>query len=684
VRTARSVAAGSEPGSSWLSARPALFAAVALLAVGAWAYSTSFAGVFVFDDLRAIVENPNLRQLWPLTQSMSAPRDVTVSGRPVASLTLALNYALAPADARAVMAPVGPSAAPDAADRFYRNVWGYHALNFIVHWLAALALFGVVRRTLLAPRLRAHFGDASAWLAGAVALLWLVHPLHTQAVTYVVQRVESLMGLFYLCTLYCAIRAAAQAPRRTFWVCGAIAACALGMGCKEVMVTAPIMVWLWDFIFVDGNRKSRLPLYAGLAATWIILAALVLSNPRPNSAGFSLGAWTWWSYLRTQAGVLTHYLKLAIVPSPLVFDYGWPQARSFGEIAPQAAFLAALVILTTAALIRRRPIGFAGAWFFLILAPTSSILPIPTEVAAEHRMYLPVAAVISLAVLCVFFLGRRLEKAITSKIPLARRFVVFAGLILTCAISGAFAALTHARNRDCWSNESLMRDTVQKRPMNARVRIGYGVALLSERRYPEAESQLRIAVGLDAGSLAIAQAHMYLGAALCGQNKLEEGIPHLNQALALDPTLKEADAFLGEAYAGQGNLTLAMKHFMSALDALPDNPSMLNRVAWLFATSPQDDIRNGPKAVELAERAVRLTGRKDVIALDTLASAYAEVERFADAIAAMREALMLAHAQDYKDLIPEFEQRLALYQSGRKMREPAIRSSAGPLPPRSK
>ena len=186
----------------------AVVVALVIAAAGAWAYSTSFAGVFVFDDGPAIVENPHIRSIWPLTRSMTAPPEVTVSGRPVACLSLALNYALAPADVRDVMTPVGPTAPPGAADRFHRNVWGYHLLNLAVHVGAGLALFGLIRRSLLAPALAGRYGAHASALAFVASLTWLVHPLHTQAVTYVVQRVESLMGLFYLLTMYCAIRAA--------------------------------------------------------------------------------------------------------------------------------------------------------------------------------------------------------------------------------------------------------------------------------------------------------------------------------------------------------------------------------------------------------------------------------------------------------------------------------------------
>ncbi|MGE5199514.1 MAG: hypothetical protein ACM3H9_07720, partial [Rhodospirillaceae bacterium] len=268
-------------------------ALVVLLLAGAAtaAYQTSFAGVFVFDDEFAIQRNPNIRTLWPISRALSAPPESPVSARPVASLTLAVNYALAPAGARDVMAPGGPDAPPDVTARFLDNVWGYHAMNLALHVLAALAVFGVVRRTLASSRLRPSFGPASRALASAVALVWVVHPLTTDAVTYVTQRTEILMGLFYLLTLYCAIRGAepglGPAWRRA-WAAAAVLACALGMGSKQTMVTAPFVVFVWDWIFgprapetataegqgAVGATPPRAPwlrwrLYAGLAATWV-------------------------------------------------------------------------------------------------------------------------------------------------------------------------------------------------------------------------------------------------------------------------------------------------------------------------------------------------------------------------------------------------------------------------------
>src|SRR5262249_52676665 len=162
------------------------------------------------------------------------------------------------------------------------NPWGYHAVNLVIHVFAAILLLGIVRRMLGSERLRERYGEISLPLALAVAVLWLVHPLQTASVTYVIPRAESLMGLFLLLLMYCGIRVfGASRPR--WWKVAAVATCALGMGAKEVMVVAPIVLLLYDYVFVAGSigaaLRERRGLYAGLAATWLVLAAAMLNAP---------------------------------------------------------------------------------------------------------------------------------------------------------------------------------------------------------------------------------------------------------------------------------------------------------------------------------------------------------------------------------------------------------------------
>ena len=181
-----------------------------VIVAGLLAYHNSFTGPFIFDDTFSIKENPTIRHLWPIWQSLSPPHrgGLAVEGRPVINLSVAINYAL------------GGYA-----------VWGYHAFNLMVHILAGLTLFGLVRRTLVQPRLRERFGSVANELALATAVLWVVHPLQTESVTYIIQRAESIMGLFYLLTLYCFVRGV-ESRRRGLWSGLSVTACALGMASK--------------------------------------------------------------------------------------------------------------------------------------------------------------------------------------------------------------------------------------------------------------------------------------------------------------------------------------------------------------------------------------------------------------------------------------------------------------------
>ena len=661
---------GQREAANGGSARVRL-AAAAIVAAGFFAYANSFSGAFVFDDTPAIVDNPHIRALWPLTRSMSAPPEVTVSGRPIAAFTLALNYAFAPAGVRDVMTP----AAPHSIDaRYRRNVQGYHAFNLAIHLAAALTLFGVVRRTLLSPRMRDRFGRAATPLAFAVALVWAVHPLHTESVTYIVQRVESLMGLFYLLTLYCAIRAwnaTGTSSRR--WSVAAIGACALGMGSKEVMVSAPMTVAVWDFVFLSGrrpkadghNRTRRWPLYAGLASTWLVLVFAVYFERRGQSVGFVLEGWTPWTYLLTQSEVIVHYLVLAVVPLSLVIDYGWPKVMSLSAVWPEVVGLSLAVAATLVGVARRHPLGFAGAAFFLTLAPSSSLLPIVTEIAAEHRMYLPLAAVVAVVVIGLHVVATL--SVASSEVSAAGRPVFWsAPVVIALAAAIALGLLTRQRNLDYVSQEALWRDAVEKRPANVRARVTYGLELLKQGRPAEAETQLRAAVELDESS---APAQLNLGVVLCSAGKFDEGIVRLERALALNPADSQIYGNLGEAYAAQGRLVPAVKNFLLALETRPDDLFLLNRAGWLMATATDPQVRNGPRAVDLASRAAQLTNGQDLVSLDTLAAAYAEVGRFADASATAAEAIRLARLQRRADLLPEIEARLRLYQAGQKFRQ---------------
>jgi tetratricopeptide (TPR) repeat protein len=628
-------------------------AAVLIAFAAIVAFSNSFTGAFVFDDEPAIVENARIRQLTPLLHAMSAPAGTTVSGRPVAALSLAINYALAPQDARDTLRePLSRSPVADV-DKYRRNVRGYHAFNLLVHIAAGLTLFGIVRRTLLSDSLRDRYGSQSTGFALAISLLWVVHPLTTASVTYVIQRVESLMGLFYLLTLYCGIRAWDRNPT---WTVASVIACALGMATKESMVSAPLAIILWDRLFAPSSAlrpsRNRWPLYGALAASWIVLALLVAGGHRPYAAGFHFETWPWWRYLITQAGVILQYLRLALVPWPLVLDYDWQPASIASAIVP-VIVVTALVAATGWALVRRHPLAFPAAVFFLVLAPTSSVLPIVTEVAAEHRMYQPLACVITLT---VFAVSAALNRAMAP--PFARPVIVLAAVAALCGI-------TLSRNREYQSAEQIWSDTVEKRPANARARTNYATVLLAEGRIAEAEQHLRRAVAIDPRR---AEARLGLGVALAAQRRFDEGMPHLRAAFELAPDNPEVNRNLGEAYASQAAMADAVRHYDAALRARPDDVMLLNRLGWILATSTADALRDGARARTLAERAVQITQGLDAESLDTLAAAQAETGGFETAVATARRALDRARVSR-PEMVAELKQRLGMYQIGQAFRQ---------------
>ena len=670
-------------------ALPAFACVVLLFAACIWSYAPGFDGVLVLDDSTSIVTNPTIRQLWPLSRHLAVPQEATVSGRPVANFTLAINYALSPADVREVFSPGGPTAGPDRAARFLRNIWGYHLLNLIIHLAAALALLGVVRRTLLTERMRPSIGAAALPLACVVALIWAAHPLQTAAVTYVVQRVESLMGLFFLLTLYCAIRAR-EGGGAVFWSGAAIASCALGMATKETMVSAPLLVVCWDVIFgsrprgeADGQperqpggrsrrrveRRSsptrvthRWPLYVGLASTWLILALLVARDSRQHSVGIALDGWTPWTYLLTQAGVIVHYLRLAVATSPLVFLYTWPMARSLAEVAPQVALCTGLVVATVVGVARRLPLGFAGAWFFGILAPSSSVLPIVSEVAAEHRMYLPLAAVVATGVVGGYVLAREALVRPSGGLRVAGRITAIVAVVVAAALVLTLGSRTRARNRDYGSLERLWSDTVAKQPDNPRAHIGLGLSRMADGRYPEAEAELRTATRLDgANPVALGQ----LGATELALGKVDEAILQLEAALSIWPDYADAHRSLGLAYAARGDEARTFHHLGRAIQAFPDDPRVLAELGHIAAKSSDPALRHAPLALELAERAVRATSRRDARLLDQLASALDDMGRRDEAISAAVEALTIARAQRDPTLVVALERRVAILKTRR-------------------
>jgi tetratricopeptide (TPR) repeat protein len=666
-----------------------------IVAAALAAYHNSFLGTFAYDDQGAIVENQTIRQLWPIWPALFPPRSGdTVSGRPLLNFSLAVNYALGGLDVR-----------------------GYHAANLVIHIAAALLLMGILRRTFLTPALRDRFGKVATPLALASALIWALHPLQTESVTYIVQRAESRMSLFYLLTLYCVIRGAerkgtvpilaptmlrmvpemglspsagaapvgqafqpdtesaivrlesltypASSPGERGdsapwpWYAVSVLFCLLGMACKEVMVTAPLVVLLYDRTFLAGSFaavfRGRWGLYVSLAATWGLLAYLVLSTGLIGRQS-ELGAPDVWSYARTQPGVILHYLQLSVWPASLCMSYEWPVADTLSEILPGAIVVGLLLAATVWGLVGRKAWGFLGAWFFLILAPTSSILSL-NQLAYEHRMYLPLAAVAVLTVAGGYALwdrllpqpagqggqspfspGMTLSKvgfwaAKKGTVPDRARVAHWAAPVaVLAALATALGIATALRNSDYRSLLVLWQDTVNKNPNNPILHYDFGAVLFRLGRTDEAIEQYVQALRLKPDYF---EAHNNLGNALAAIGNSGEAIEQYHRALRLHPGFAEAHYNLGNALGEAGRTDEAIEHYHAALRIKPDYAEAHNNLGLLLAS-----LGKTAEAIEHYQQALR--SKPDFVeAHNNLGKALADASRMSEAIAQWEQAIRL-------------------------------------------
>ncbi len=580
--------------------------ALILLVVAAVAtYWNALEAPFVWDDDQAIVTNQSIHDV---AASLNPPLETPVAARPIVNLSLALNYAYGGLDPH-----------------------GYHVVNLAILIACALLLFGVVKRTLARQFPSGADGSLTA-IAFAPALLWVVHPLLSETVDYTTQRSESLMGLFFLLTLYASIRAREgkhtrratlsgsrrSNPSASRWTVLAILSCAAGMATKESMVVAPIAVLLYDLIFeFDSFAEAvaaRKALYIGFAATWIELGVIIWRWPR-STVGTAVGPVT---YLLNQAQIVTRYLWLTVWPKSLVLDYGLPRALHLSDVILPGALLVVLLAAAIVALVRWPVAGFLGVVFFLTLAPTSSVVPILSEVGAERRMFLPLAA------LCVLFvLGMiRLERLLPRNVAIAAVTV----------LAAALAVRTVYRNRDYNSPLTLWQTVVDARP-HGRARFALANQLIDAGRNDEALAQLRLAVA------DYPDARAGLGTVLLVQGQLDEGIRVLNafvqadpslpnraparmllaqghraiaerelskqnaagaaeearQSLEFDPGNADAHNVLGAALASQGNIAAAIPEFQAAVRINPQNQSAVNNLARAMAYARSSGTANTSK-----------------------------------------------------------------------------------------
>jgi tetratricopeptide (TPR) repeat protein len=548
-----------------------LIACAGILLLGLTAHLNGLFGDFVLDDKYEIEQNPGMDQLLPPWRPAMAGR--VIPARPIPYYTFAIDVAI-----------------------WGRYPFGFHITNIAIHLSSAMLLFGIVRRTLLMPKLRERYGTHAITLAFFITALWVVHPIQTQAVTYIYQRLESLMSLLFLASCYCFI-CAYDSEHAVRWRVVSVAFMLLAVMSKESAIAVPPLLFLYDVVFRTDSwtatTKIRYRYFAAMLLTYIPLAILILSQNQKYEEFRETRSAV--AYLRSQPIILLRYLQLCFYPTGQCLDYLWQRETDPLRIIGPSILMLGVMAAGIYGLLKLQPWGWLIAAFFLPLLPTSSLIPV-NDLANEHRMYLASAAVATAFVLAAFELYRLLV--------VRTGYTKLAGGAFALAAAAAIVSLgcaTNLRNRVYFDRVTMWEDVVAKAPHNTRAFENLASAYL--RRGDNGDYKRAAEAGR---RILLDPKHQYQG--------------HLN---------------LGNALLHDGDVAGAMEHLTKAIDLRPMQAlAFVNLAATVMRTDPK-------YGVELYLRALKVDPNS-VATRVNLADAYARTGDLNQAEAFVREAIEIS------------------------------------------
>ncbi|MBF0521681.1 MAG: tetratricopeptide repeat protein [Candidatus Omnitrophica bacterium] len=508
-----------------------------LILVGILIYSNSLKSEFQFDDHGYIVHNPSIRHF-----STVWGKDNTFNVRFVGLLSFALNYHFNQLD-----------------------VFGYHVVNLLIHLLTGLLVFQFIRLLLSAPKLQDHPAVSSKdGLAFLVALVFIAHPIQTQAVTYITQRFASLATMFYMATLCCYLKgrfADSKTQRSIFYYLLAMATALLALFTKQIAFTLPFTIFLLEILFFENHfkvfKKSVMVYLAGVAGFLLIVplmyklnkAALIFpSNPSESHVGDII---TPGNYFLTQFKVIATYIRLLVVPVGLNLDYDFPLSHHFFDSATLGCFLFLLAIFFVGikCLKRHRLLAFGIFWFFLTLSVESSFIPIQ-HVIFEHRVYLPSVGFCMVLCFSLFAFFKDFKRT----------------AIVVIIISAIFSFLTYQRNKDWQTQLTLWEDIVKKSPAKPRVYVNLCSAYYRRGEDEKALRYCHKALELNPYSF---QGYNNLGLIYSVEKKYDLALESFNKSLTFDKKAEEVYNNRGNVYAKLGRYDLAVEDFTKAVKLNP-------------------------------------------------------------------------------------------------------------------
>ncbi len=567
---------------------------ILILLLGVLCYSNTLHGPFVFDDAHNIVKLEGIHlNSFSYTNLAKLGQTAWEKGRPVALISFALNYYFGGL-----------------------NTFGYHLVNLSIHLLNTILVYLFIQLTLNLPSLQERYGELAHEIALLSSLLFVVHPIQIQAVSYIVQRMTSLAAFFFLLALYCYAKGRlTEGKLRTTYFVGTAMAMLLALGSKQNTVTLPFFIAIYEYYFfqrlqLGQARKKWLYTVVGLILLVVLVAGIYTGFDVAHvlREGYKRTPFTPRQRMLTQLRVVVFYLSLLIVPLPsrLNLDHHFPLSYSLSNPPTTLICLFSVLglIIVSIYLARKRPlISFSLIWFWGNLALESSFLPL--KLVFEHRLYLP-------SVGFFLFVSILLIKGVESfKTQAQAKVGIKVGLLLVLIIP--LSLLTYQRNKIWQDDLALWEDVVKKSPRKPEPHSALGhiyagrgrltEAIVQHKRALEIEPRLkgvRNALGaiyLRQGRVEQAvtefleeikhypdntEAHYNLGIAYQRQKALIKAIAQFQRILAIDPGFKDAHNNLGDIYLQQGKLEQAIAELFKEIKHHPDNAKAYYNLGYAY------------------------------------------------------------------------------------------------------
>jgi len=533
------------------------------------------------------------------------------------------------------------------------NAGWHHFTNVLLHGLSVVLLFMALERM-----------TGVLWRSAFVAAVFAVHPLHVESVAWIAERKDVLSAFFFMLSLLAYLHYT-RAPSIPRYLIVALAL-ALGLMSKPMLVTLPFVLLLLDYWPLE-RFKARKP-STGHSTLHLVLEKIPLIGLSVISSIVTFlaqrGAIGWTEQLpmseRISNALVTYvvYIGQMCWPAGLAVFYPHPESRLPVWQASLALFI--LIGITAATFLLRKKARYlvtGWLWYLGMLVPVIGLLRVGWQGHADRYTYLPQIGLYIAVTWAVTDLARSWR--------LHQIALIIAGLVVAAALTWrAWQQTSYWRDSETLFTHALAVTSNNDVALN-----NLGIIFLDKGQLDDAISRLQAAIDLRPDN---APAHDNLAKALLKKGQLAEAMIHYRKFLELEPANVEARNTLGTAFIQQGQVREAIDQWQQVLATQPENGNAASNLAWVFATCPEDSIRDGSRAVELGEKALRLSAGKIPMIYKVLAAAYAENGRFTDAVETAQRGAELARTQGNPGLAAELASNIALYQSATPLRDPSI------------